>query len=152
MIIESEHELSEIVRSLRSVAVVGMKDEASASEPAYTIPKVLHARGIRVIPVNPKIASSLGLKALPNVSAFNEGHRYLDFNPSLDKVATYGIGALIAGKVAAKVGLFKVIIAGLIAAKKIVIVAFVGVTAWVVRWLKRRKEAHPTGMTPPRPV
>jgi uncharacterized membrane-anchored protein len=37
---------------------------------------------------------------------FNEGHRYSDFNPDLDKVAAYGIGGLIAGKVLAKAGAF----------------------------------------------
>ena len=36
---------------------------------------------------------------------FNEGMRYEDFDPSVDKVAAYGIGALVAGKVLAKTGL-----------------------------------------------
>ena len=36
---------------------------------------------------------------------YNEGHRYVDFDPSIDEVAAYGIGALIAGKVMAKTGL-----------------------------------------------
>ena len=38
---------------------------------------------------------------------FQEGHRYADFTESTDKVATYGIAALVAGGIAAKVGLFK---------------------------------------------
>ncbi|WP_421754119.1 DUF2167 domain-containing protein [Croceimicrobium sp.] len=42
---------------------------------------------------------------LPAVN-FNEGNRYSDFNPDMDKVAAYGIGGLIAGKVLAKAGLF----------------------------------------------
>ncbi|MEL7162547.1 MAG: DUF2167 domain-containing protein [Bacteroidota bacterium] len=37
--------------------------------------------------------------------AYNEGHRYMDFDPSMDEVAAYGVGALIAGKVLAKTGL-----------------------------------------------
>ncbi|MFK7907737.1 MAG: DUF2167 domain-containing protein [Chitinophagales bacterium] len=37
---------------------------------------------------------------------FNPGHQYADFNPSMDKVAAYGIGGLIAGKVLAKAGFF----------------------------------------------
>lgn len=36
---------------------------------------------------------------------FNEGNRYSDFDSNLDEVAAYGIGALVAGKVAAKAGL-----------------------------------------------
>lgn len=35
---------------------------------------------------------------------FNPGHRYSDFDPSIDQVAAYGIGALVAGKLAAKAG------------------------------------------------
>lgn len=37
---------------------------------------------------------------------FNEGHRYSDFDPEIDKVAAYGIGGLIAGKILAKAGFF----------------------------------------------
>ncbi len=37
---------------------------------------------------------------------FNPGEKYSDFNPSIDKIAAYGIGGLIAGKVLAKAGLF----------------------------------------------
>ncbi len=35
---------------------------------------------------------------------FNDGHAYKDFDPEYDKVAAYGIGALVAGKVLAKAG------------------------------------------------
>ncbi|MEZ6038451.1 MAG: DUF2167 domain-containing protein [Planctomycetota bacterium] len=37
---------------------------------------------------------------------FVDGKRYSDFDPEYDKIAAYGIGGLIAGKVALKVGLF----------------------------------------------
>lgn len=40
------------------------------------------------------------------MSNFTDGNKYSDFNPSLDKVATFGIGGLIAGKVIAKTGIF----------------------------------------------
>jgi uncharacterized membrane-anchored protein len=52
---------------------------------------------------------------------FKEGNRYADFDPDLDEVAAFGIGALIAGKAAAKVGFFKVILAALLAGKKLVV-------------------------------
>jgi len=58
---------------------------------------------------------------------FQEGHRYVDFNPSTDKVATYGLAALVAGGVLAKAGFFKVLIAGILALKKFVIIAVVAV-------------------------
>ena len=48
-------------------------------------------------------------QSVPSVLAmteFNDGSRYADFNPDIDKVAAYGLGALVAGKLAAKAGLF----------------------------------------------
>lgn len=44
------------------------------------------------------------------MTEFNDGNRYADFNPDIDQVAAYGIGALIAGKLAAKAGLFATIL------------------------------------------
>ncbi len=41
---------------------------------------------------------------------FNSGHQYSDFDPSIDKVAAYGIGGLIAGKVLAKAGFFALLL------------------------------------------
>ena len=41
---------------------------------------------------------------------FTAGNRYSDFNPDIDKVAAYGIGGLIAGKILAKVGFFALIL------------------------------------------
>ena len=41
---------------------------------------------------------------------FNEGNKYSDFDSSTDKIAAYGIGGLIAGKVLAKAGFFAVIL------------------------------------------
>lgn len=59
--------------------------------------------------------------------AFNEGNRYTDFDPSIDKVAAYGLGALVAGKIAAKTGL----IAGLILfLKKFGIFIVIGIAAF----------------------
>lgn len=62
---------------------------------------------------------------------FQEGHRYTDFNASTDKVATYGLAALVVGGLAAKAGLFKGLFVALLAAKKLVIVGFVAVAAWL---------------------
>jgi uncharacterized membrane-anchored protein len=45
-------------------------------------------------------------EAVLAMAEFNPGNRYDDFDSSIDKVAAYGIGALVAGKVAAKAGLF----------------------------------------------
>lgn len=45
-------------------------------------------------------------EAVLAMAEFTEGNRYRDFDPSVDKVAAYGIGALVAGKIAAKTGAF----------------------------------------------
>jgi uncharacterized membrane-anchored protein len=61
---------------------------------------------------------------------FNGGSRYTDFDPKVDKVATYGIAALVAGGIAAKAGLFKLLWVGILAAKKFIIIGAVAVGAW----------------------
>ncbi|MEP6673145.1 MAG: DUF2167 domain-containing protein [Chthoniobacter sp.] len=63
--------------------------------------------------------------AILSMVDFQEGHRYTDFQPSTDKVATYGLAALVTGGILAKAGFFKVLIAGILAAKKVVIVGVV---------------------------
>jgi uncharacterized membrane-anchored protein len=61
---------------------------------------------------------------------FNPGHRYADFSEaSGDKVASYGIAALVAGGVAAKLGLFKGLWVLLLGAKKFVIIGVVALGA-----------------------
>lgn len=60
---------------------------------------------------------------------FEQGNRYADFDPELDELAAYGVGALIAGKVAAKAGLFKGLVALLLASKKLLVAGGVAVLA-----------------------
>ncbi len=70
---------------------------------------------------------------------FTPGNRYTDFRPGVDKVAAYGIGGLIAGKVLAKAGLFK-----LVAAFIKPIIVGVGVLLFgVFKFLKRDKGEQP---------
>jgi uncharacterized membrane-anchored protein len=80
---------------------------------------------------------------------FNEGHRYGDYVAGVDKVAAYGIGGLIAGKLAAKAGLFKILL--VFAAKfwKLLIVAAVALGVLAKKLLSGRKkeEAAATSLT-----
>jgi len=64
------------------------------------------------------------------MASFNEGHKYSEFNPDIDKVAAYGIGGLIAGKVLAKAGLLA---AGLLLLKKLWFLLLMPLV-----WLKNR--------------
>ncbi len=75
---------------------------------------------------------------------FNQGHRYTDFDPGVDRVAAYGIGALVAGKVAAKVGLFKVVLGALVAAKKLVLVAIAALAGLVKKLFGRKPATTPS--------
>jgi len=45
--------LTAILRDAKTVAVVGAKD--NPDEPAHYVPAYLHARGYRILPVNPKL-------------------------------------------------------------------------------------------------
>ena len=67
---------------------------------------------------------------------FTEGNRYADFNPDIDKVAAYGIGGLVAGKVLAKAGVF----AGLMKFWKIILVGIVGAFGVLRKKLFRKEE------------
>ena len=42
-----------------------------------------------------------------DMAEFDDGQRYADYNASTDKLAAYGIGALVAGGLAAKAGLLR---------------------------------------------
>jgi uncharacterized membrane-anchored protein len=69
---------------------------------------------------------------------FNDGHRYADFDPKADKVAAYGIAALIAGGLAAKAGFFKIFWVALLAAKKFVIIGFLAVVGFLKKIFSRK--------------
>jgi uncharacterized membrane-anchored protein len=73
---------------------------------------------------------------LPEIE-FKEGHRYTDFIPGKDKVAEYGIGALVAGTLAAKAGFFKVLLAGLLAFKKALLLGIAAIGAFLRKFFKK---------------
>jgi uncharacterized membrane-anchored protein len=72
---------------------------------------------------------------------FNAGKRYSDFNSSTDKVAAYGLAALVGGMAAKKLGLLAAI--GVFIAKfaKVFIVGAVALGAGIMKLLKGRKAA-----------
>jgi uncharacterized membrane-anchored protein len=61
------------------------------------------------------------------MAVFTDGNKYKDFNPSMDKVAAYAIGGLIAGKLIAKTGLLLLLLKNI---KLILIVALGGFGAF----------------------
>jgi uncharacterized membrane-anchored protein len=80
------------------------------------------------------------MQKVVGMTTFDSGKRYGDFNASTDKVAAYGIGALVAGAIAAKAGLFAKLLVLLIAAKKFIIVGFLAVAAGVKKFFGRKSQ------------
>ena len=75
--------------------------------------------------------------------SFNEGKRYADFNAATDRMAEYGLAALVGGMAAKKLGLFASL--GLFVAKfwKVGLLAMVGLGAGASRVLGRKKDTTP---------
>lgn len=74
---------------------------------------------------------------------FNAGKRYEDFNASTDKVAAYGLAALVGAVAVKKLGLLAVIGAFLIKAWKLGALAVVGAGAAIRRIMGARKAGPP---------
>ncbi|WP_247661132.1 DUF2167 domain-containing protein [Ideonella alba] len=96
-----------------------------------------------------------GLKDLPKYQAdgqallaalaFDEGKRYADFDASTDKVAEYGLAALVLGAGAKKLGLLAVVGAFLAKFAKLGFLALAGLGALATRVFKRKpaRDAEP---------
>lgn len=78
LVIEAETEVAEIVRSMRTVAVVGIKGAHKADEPAHSIPAMMVAHGLDVTGINPTLTETLGKPVLPNVGALESAVDVLD--------------------------------------------------------------------------
>jgi uncharacterized membrane-anchored protein len=70
------------------------------------------------------------------MAEFQQGSRYEEFDPSIDQVAAYGLGALVAGKVAAKAGFLA---AAILFLKKFGVFILAGVGALIGRVYKKKK-------------
>nr|WP_306995058.1 DUF2167 domain-containing protein [Pseudoxanthomonas winnipegensis] len=85
----------------------------------------------------PKVQA--GMQQLLPMTEFDAGARYADHNPSTDKVAAYGVAALIGGGLAAKTGLLAKL--GLVLAKfgKLLFLGVVAAAAAVRKFFASRK-------------
>lgn len=123
------------------------KELAFGGNPAHTLNYCIRILGRRgVLELNTVAPVSLlaevrehSATLLGNVE-FTEGNRYADFNSTTDRVASYGIAALVAGGLAGKMGLFKTLLAALIAGKKFVVIGVIGIASLISKWFKRNKE------------
>lgn len=82
--------------------------EEEANTLNYNI-RILGRKGVLVLNfiagMGSKDVIDQNLDAVLAIADFDKGSSYADFNPDIDTVAAYGIGALVAGKVAAKAGM-----------------------------------------------
>lgn len=129
--------------------------EIDFGNPVHTLNydiRVLGRKGVLELSAIASLAQLDMVKAeMPKVLGaveFNKGSRYADFNPDVDSMAAYGIGALVAGKVAAKAGLFKVIVAALLASKKLLVAGGIAVAMFLKKLLGKKTEEQPAE-TPP---
>jgi uncharacterized membrane-anchored protein len=110
--------------------------------------RVLGRRGVLVLNAvaNMEQLADIRTETKPLMTAidFNEGHRYTDYLPSTDKAAAYGVAGLIAGATAAKAGVFKALLLGLLAFKKAAIVALLAIAGAVKKLFGRKASSAET--------
>jgi predicted CoA-binding protein len=73
-VVTDREEIYAILRSLRRVAVLGIKTIAQAAQPAYYVPAYLAAAGIEVVPVPtyyPEVTEILGQPVVRTVAAID---------------------------------------------------------------------------------
>ncbi|MFW5447591.1 MAG: DUF2167 domain-containing protein [Methylophagaceae bacterium] len=71
------------------------------------------------------------------MAEFDQGSTYSEFDPDIDKIAAYGIGALVAGKVLAKTGF---LVAAIIFLKKFGIIFIIAIGAFLKKVFSRKKD------------
>ena len=80
--------------------------------------------------IETKLSSVLAL------AEFDQGSKYSDFDPDMDDVAAYGLGALVAGKVIAKTGFLAV---AFLFIKKFAVIFIIAIGAFLKRMFKRKE-------------
>lgn len=70
---------------------------------------------------------------------FTDGNRYADYDAKTDKLAPYGLAALVAGGIAAKAGLFAKIGVALLAFKKFIVLGVLAIAGFIGKLFKRKR-------------
>jgi uncharacterized membrane-anchored protein len=126
------------------------KELKFGDEPAHTLNydiRVLGRRGVLKLNFVAGMSELEQIRTLiPTVMAipeFEDGSKYADFIPGTDTVAAYGIGGLVAGKAAAKLGLIALAAAFLKKGWILVVLAISGVFGWLKRRLFGSRQRSP---------
>lgn len=65
-----QQSITNILRTSRTIAVVGLSDDPD--KPSYEVATFLQKHGYRILPVNPAINETLGVKSYPDLMAIPE--------------------------------------------------------------------------------
>lgn len=113
--------------------------EQEANTLNYNI-RVLGRKGVLILNfiagMDQKETINSNIETVLSIAEFDTGSQYSDFNPSMDKVAAYGLGALVAGKVIAKTGLIAI---ALLFLKKFGIFIFIGLGIFLKRSFSKKE-------------
>ncbi|MEF9674338.1 DUF2167 domain-containing protein [Pseudomonas sp. MWU13-2100] len=116
-------------------------DDAQQTTLNYSI-RVLGREGVLELNAVAAMADLQTIKQeTPKILAFTnftDGNRYADYDSKTDKLAPYGLAALVAGGIAAKAGLFAKIGVMLLALKKFIVVGLVVVAGFFRKLFKRQ--------------
>jgi uncharacterized membrane-anchored protein len=108
---------------------------------------VLVLNAVAEMPELPQVEAAT--PTLLSMVDFEPGHRYADYKSGTDKVATYGIAGLVAGGIAAKVGLLKGLWVGILALKKFIIVGLLALSRYAKKiWTRLRGRGPAAGKGP----
>jgi uncharacterized membrane-anchored protein len=118
-------------------------DKQSDNSLNYNI-RVLGRKGVLVLNA---VASMKQISQIKNempsilaITEFTQGNRYADFDSKTDHMAEYGLAALVAGGVAAKMGFFAKLGILLLALKKFIIIGFVAVAAFLRKIFSKKAD------------
>jgi uncharacterized membrane-anchored protein len=76
------------------------------------------------------------------IPEFTAGNKYTDFNSGTDKVAEYGIGALVAGGILAKTGFFAMIGKFLLVAWKFIVIGLVAIWGAIKKFFTGKSKKY----------
>ncbi|QXI30263.1 DUF2167 domain-containing protein [Pseudomonas vanderleydeniana] len=117
-------------------------DDADQTTLNYSI-RVLGREGVLELNAVAAMADLQTIKQeTPKILAFTnftDGNRYADYDSKTDKLAPYGLAALVAGGIAAKAGLFAKIGVALLAFKKFIILGLVAIAGFFGKLFKRKQ-------------
>ena len=74
-ILESNEQISELLKQTKTIAVLGIKTEAQSFQPAFYVPQYMHHKGFKIIPVPvyyPEVTEILGEKVYRHLADIPE--------------------------------------------------------------------------------